>query len=243
MRFRPRATFNPYVGAGIGYSIIGFEPSHSFDQLSLTMDSSRGAQTRLTPFFSSGFGGVPKIQTGEFAQIDLQGATIDARDSFEWHLVGGAEVTFKKRWSAFVDLRWVDASRSFAVGFNGGAELGRSVPNYQPLDSSAMANASYGPVDVGGCVKSSTVNANGELIACSGGGLLDYGYPILVPADDAPATTHCDDPTDALSALCVADFVFEPDGVVDPGLYYAQGGKVSYDGYSLLFGIRFTLGK
>ena len=42
-RFRPRASFNPYFGAGIGYSILGFDPDPAFDELSLNMDQSTRA--------------------------------------------------------------------------------------------------------------------------------------------------------------------------------------------------------
>jgi len=48
VRFRPRAKFNPYVGAGIGYSIVGFDPSDEFNQLSLAIDSSQGGQGQVT---------------------------------------------------------------------------------------------------------------------------------------------------------------------------------------------------
>ena len=41
-RFRPRASFNPYVGGGVGYTIIGFEPSEEFNALSRNLDASRG---------------------------------------------------------------------------------------------------------------------------------------------------------------------------------------------------------
>ena len=59
---------------------------------------------------------------------DLGGATVDARDTFEWHLAGGAELTFKRKWSVFVDLRWTFASRTLHIGFNGGDDLGVPVP-------------------------------------------------------------------------------------------------------------------
>ncbi len=45
-----------------------------------------------------------------------------------------------------------------------------------------------------------------------------------------------------VTAGCILDFVFEPDGVPDPGAYYAQGGTLDYDGLAVQFGIRFTFG-
>ena len=40
--------------------------------------------------------------------------------------------------------------------------------------------------------------------------------------------------------LPVTTFLFEPDGVPDPGYYYVQAGTVSYDGPALQLGIRYT---
>jgi len=244
-RFRPRATFNPYFGAGLGYSIVGFETDPAFDQLSVDMDGSRGVQLTLQPFFATeGASGNTFTNPDNLPQVDLTGASIDASDTFEWHLVGGAEVTFKRRWSAFLDLRWVDSSRSLSVGFNGSDELGSSLPNFAPLNSSAIANATYGPNAVGFCSKSPTgaLDQNGNPVTCSGGGLVDFGRLEVVPSDDALPGQTCTDVDDITSSNCVLDFVFEPDGVPDAGQYYAQGGSVDYDGFSLQIGIRFTFG-
>lgn len=243
-RFRPRATFNPYFGAGVGYSLIGFDVSSGLDEISRNMDASRGRQLRLTPFFATSGGSDEGLQVDNLPQLDLQGATIDARDTFEWHLAGGAELTIKKRWSLFVDLRWVDASKSFNIGFNNSDELGNSVPNFAPYDDSPVANQRYGPSDVGSCGKdaSGNVDQNGNPVFCTGGGLVDYGYVTVVAADEAPPSTDCSDPNDISSAQCILEFVFEPDGVPDPGLYYAVGGSVDYDGLSAQFGVRFTFG-
>ena len=243
-RFRPRATFNPYFGGGIGYSIVGFETSSEFDQLSVNMDASRGVQLRLQPFFATeGAAGDSFLNDG-LPQIDLTGASIDAKDTFEWHLAGGAEITFKRRWSAFLDIRWIDASRSVEVGFNGSDELGNSLPSFAPFDSSPIANERYGPNGVGFCSKNATgaLDQNGNPVTCAGGGLVDYGRLVVVPADEAPVGQTCTDVSDITSANCVLDFVFEPDGVPDAGQYYAQGGSFDYDGFSMQVGIRFTFG-
>jgi hypothetical protein len=201
-------------------------------------------QLRLQPFFAtSGAFGDLFLSDGQ-PQLDLRGATIDARDTFEWHLAGGAEVTFKRRWAGFLDIRWVDASRSFAVGFNGSDELGNSLPTFAPFNSSAIANERYGPNGVGFCSKNATgaLDQNGNPVTCSGGGLVDFGRLVVVPSDEAPVGQTCTDTSDITSANCVLDFVFDPDGVPDPGQYYAQGGSFDYDGFSLQIGIRFTFG-
>jgi opacity protein-like surface antigen len=235
--FRPRATLDPYLGAGIGYWVVGFDIDPQLDQISRNMDASRGSQSVLTGLIQAG----GQIASGG-VQVDLEGASVDATDSFAWHLVGGAEFTFKKKWSAFVDVRWVDVSRSFAIGFNGGSELGSSVPNFTDFASSENANTIYGPVAIGRCTKDLAGDLNGQMISCSGGGLLDLGRVILVRDEDAAANVDCSDPSDVLTAGCVLDFVFEPDGELDPGAYYARGGTLDYDGLAVQFGIRFTFG-
>ena len=246
-RFRPRATFNPYLGAGIGYSIIGLEVDPALDSVSLNMDGSRGSQMRLEPFFINGLAGGEALLTDGMPQLDLAGATIEAHDSFEWHLAGGAEITFKRRWAAFLDLRWVDFSRSLSVGFNNSDELGNSIPAFQPYNDSPLVAERYGPSNIGSCSKnpSGPVDAQGNLtvpVVCTGGGLLDLGRVVVIPSSEAPGSTNCLQPSENGSSNCVLDFILEPDGISDPGMYYAQGGTVDYDGFQLQLGIRFSFG-
>ncbi len=209
------------------------------------MDASRGVQMRLTPFFATTGGQGESITSDGLPQLDLKGASVDARDTFEWHLAGGAELTLKKRWALFLDVRWVDASRSLSVGFNNSDELGNSLPNFQPYDDTALANGRYGPNSVGFCGKDTSGNAdqNGEPVSCTGGGLIDFGKVVVVPTDEAPALTDCSvGGADVSTPDCTLDFIFEPDGVPDSGAYYAQGGTLDYDGFALQFGVRFTFG-
>jgi opacity protein-like surface antigen len=245
-RMRPRETFHPYFGAGMGYSIVGLDLDSEFQQLSANMDASRGRQLRLEPFFAISGPSSNTLNSDGLPQVDLQGATVDARDTFEWHLVGGAEVTIKKRWSAFVDVRWVDASKSVSIGFNGTDELGNSLPNFAPFDDSEIANQRYGPSDIGSCTKdpSGSLDQNGEPVNCTGGGLVDYGFTRVVPTVNAPSNIDCkNNGSDIASPFCTLDFVFQPDGVADPGAYYAPGGSIDYDGFSLQLGFRFTFGE
>jgi hypothetical protein len=247
-RLRPRATLNPYFGVGMGYAIVGLSLDSEFNQLSRNMDVSRGAQRVLNPFFNSAPAGVSNgaLQEPAGPLLDLRGATVDARDTFEWHLAGGAEIAFKKRWAAFVDIRWVDASRSVSIGFNGSDELGNSLPNFNPFDDSPLANAAYGPATVGNCRKdpSGNLDQNGEPLSCTGGGLLDLGRFELVAAPGAPSNTNCKtNPSDIQSIFCVVNFVFEPDSVPDQGDYYVQGGTFDYDGFQAQVGVRFTFGQ
>lgn len=239
-RFRQRAAFNPFFGAGVGYIIHGFDASDEFNKLSLDMDSVQGTRYRVTESLAAD-AGLVAAGTPE----DLSGATVDVRDTFEWHLVTGAEYSFKRRWAVFGEVRWTDASRKLSVGFNGGSELGKSVPQFEDLVDSEiaqefLAGSGAGPVLIGDPLN------NPE-------GLIDGGQFVYLRRDFADPATVCDAsvPNDT---LCEFDWVpksefstderlnedFEPDGGLDPGFYYVQGGSVSYDGFTAQVGVRFT---
>lgn len=236
-RFRPRASFNPYFGAGIGYVVQGFSASDEFNDLSRNMDAAQGTQQRVT---DSLVGNAGLISVG--GEEDLSGATVSVRDTFEWHLVAGAELSFKRKWAIFGDLRWVDASRNVSVGFNGGTELGSSVPQFEDFIDSELGRRfllgdGAGPVRI------------------TSGGLIDGGQIVFVRREGVSDATICDDPSDvAQQGLCESVWLyneefgtdprlpedFEPDGELDPGFYYAQGGSVAIDGFSLVIGVRYT---
>jgi hypothetical protein len=240
-RFRPRATFNPYAGLGLGYSVIGFDVDPALNEVSRNMDASRGVQTRIDDIVVvQGNLGVPK--TDGLPQLDLAGATVDARDTFTWHLAGGMELTLGKRMAVFLDVRWVDASRSLSIGFNGDNELGRSVPQYTDFDDTILAQTRYGPVLIGSCP-----DPTEDGVSCTGGGLLDIGQAIPIPEEGAPSGLDCF--ADPSNTQCTVGFAFkdefeelgvEDDGQLDPGYYYATGGSVDYDGFTAQFGVRFT---
>jgi len=215
-RFRPRASFHPYVGAGIGYSFIGFKPADEFNQLSMNLDASLGGQSRLT---EATWGTARLVKPSDPEIGALTGATVDARDTFEWHLAGGAELSFKRRWSAFVDLRWIFGSRSLQVNFNGGDYLGVPVPQLTDYESSVVASQVFGAVYI------------------ETGGLIDGGSIQVRPKQGEPPETDCVE----TPALCEEYFDRTmPDGVADTGFYYAQGGSLDYGGVSLQIGVRFT---
>ena len=216
-RFRPRAAFNPFIGAGIGYTVVGFQPSDELNTLSLRLDQSTGGFLGLA---DSGLG----YQGVAAPSQDLEGITVETPDTFEWHVVGGAEYSFKRKWAAFVDVRYTLASRKMSVRINGDTSLGVSVPNLVELESSPLANpALYGPVDI------------------TFGGLVDGGT--VVPEDDVvlpPGVSpeeYCANPANA------SDCVFDTsllDGNLDVGRYYIQGGDLKYNGFSIGIGIRYT---
>jgi outer membrane protein W len=226
-RLRPRATFNPYFGLGLGYSVNGFEPDPEFDELSRTVDGSRGTPLRVT----NSLGAVAGLQTNG-DERDLAGATVSLRDSFEWHLVAGAELTVKSKWALYLDVRWVDASRDISVEIDNGS-VGSSIPNFTDFADSPIVphNTEYGPVLVGGCARPEGA-VPGDQADCSGG-FVDGGRVVLVA--NTPFVTNCDAESD-----CRLEFLPEPDGNPDPGVYYVQGGQFNYDGYTLQLGVRYT---
>lgn len=216
-RFRPRAAFNPYIGAGIGYTVVGFTPSSELNTLSLRLDQSTGGFLGLA---SSGLG----YQNVSSPAEDLSGITVNTPDTFEWHVAGGAEYSFKRKWAAYLDLRYSLASRQMSIRINGDTSLGVGVPNLVELQSSPLADPTqYGPMDI------------------VLGGLVDGGT--VVPEDDVilpPGVTpeaFCADPANAPD--CVFDSSMK-DGVLDIGRYFIQGGDLEYNGFSLGFGIRYT---
>ena len=209
-RFRPRAAFNPYVGGGIGYSIIGFEPSEAFNELSRNLDNSAGQGTIL----SSAIIGAPNL-TALGETVDLEGARVDARDTWEWFVAMGMEYTFKPKWALLLDFRYSLSGRSIDIGFNGEDDLGEAVPFLTDFSDGASAQQAYGAVRI------------------TEGGLVDGGS--LMPLVTAPVGTDCDtDPQ-----FCFFDNT-QLDGEVDKGFYYIQGGSVKYDAFSFQAGIRFT---
>ncbi len=210
-RFRPRANFNPYFGAGAGYSFIGFEPSEELNALSRNLDASLGAQAVLTTALNAN----PSMSSLAEPIGDLTGATVDARDTFEWNAFLGAELSFAKNWVVFLDLRHTFSSRALSFSFNGEESLGRSVPNLTDFSDSPLASEFFGAV------------------AVTDGGIVDAGS--FVPIATAPPDTDCADEPQ----LCFFDTSLR-DGELDTGLYYIQGGSVSYDAFSVQVGLRFT---
>ena len=244
-RFRPRAKFNPYISAGIGYAIVGFEPSEEFNRLSLDIDRQIGIECQL----SSSFAARPTMPC-RGAVRGMDGFEVVADDSFEYKIGIGGEVTVKRKMAVFVDLHYVNASREMQIRVDSGLELGTSVPQLVDFSDSVAAvrgeEGGYGGMRVG--------TANQVDI-----GLMDNGYRKLVPSASNPSA-DCSFPLPADS--CVQQMFQSPgsgqllqnftgeiyrdtdpgpgDGRLDPGVYYVQGGAFSWSGLSLQVGFRYT---
>jgi hypothetical protein len=234
-RFRPRASLNPYVGAGFGYTFVGFEPSDEFNELSANMDGSQGAHWRVT----SGFIGNDTLSPSTAQIRDLGGATVEVGGTWEAHLVAGLEISFKRKWVVFIDARYSFSSRSASVGFDGQQSLGNPVPretNYcanQPGDT--PPGGTRETVCPGSLAGEAALNGVYGPTRITYGGLLD-GFGGVVPITGAPPGTDCSDPEQ--KEFCKN--VLQPDGQLDTGFYYAQGGTFKYDAFSMQVGIRYT---
>jgi hypothetical protein len=211
-RFRPRSSFNPYVGAGIGYTYNGFSVAPEFNALSVALDGARGGLARVT---DATFGNPTLIRPQAADIVDLTGATVQIDDTFEAHLAFGIEYSFKRKWALLLDTRWTRSSRSVTVSFNDAGSLGVGVPDRVDFDDSPAAFKDYGGIHI------------------PVGGLVDGG--MLVPAFGVNPNHDCV----ADSSQCVFDAT-QPDGIPDPGIYYIQGGEFDYGGVKIELGIRYT---
>ncbi len=233
-RLRPKARLNPYLGIGAGYTLVGFEPSAALSDLSTKMDALEGGQATLQPR-----GGLSLPSNADFKP--LTGARVTADNTLEWHVVGGMEYSFEKKWSVYVDLRYATATRSFFVGFNGSDSLGISVPNRLAKLGSIYETQTYGPmyIEQGGLVDGGLlVHPDVFQNAASSPGVCLIGDPqrsqcvFLLNGEMAAYNEKNKD---------VEGFVpVTPDGELDPGYYYVKGGSIRYSGTSLQVGIRYT---
>ncbi len=249
-RFRPKARLNPYFGIGAGYTFVGFESSKQLNQLSERLSSSTGHQVIVPGFYQSGGGGTytDPCQTTP-CDARLTGATIEAPDSFEWHLAGGMEYNFRRKWHVYGDIRYVQASRAFHIGFNGSDSLGVSVPDRRALDGDAYAKGSYGPMmivsgglyDLGQWVWPVDENPTTPLGRCTPTNPAEGGSPCNFLVNDDIAKYNKNAAKQAAKEPSTPRYVpIGPDGTIDTGRYFAKGGKIRYGGTSFQFGVRFT---
>ncbi len=88
-RVRPKARFNPYLGLGVGYTLVGFSPSSDLNTLSKRMDGLIGGQSTLAPYPAT----LPQPPSAaDF--VPMTGAKVEAENYWEWHAVAGAEYSF-----------------------------------------------------------------------------------------------------------------------------------------------------
>jgi outer membrane protein W len=167
IRFRPKAAFNPYLCAGIGYTFVGFTPSDDLNQLSLNLDQAAGGFARL-----SGTAGGESLENATTIS-NLTGIKVDVPDAPEWHIGGGFEYTVKSNWAVFLDARYYTYSGNFGMTVNGANDLGVSVPNDSVYLTDPAALQQFGAVQV------------------TSGGLIDGGS--WVPNDPEAPPGFCAD--------------------------------------------------
>lgn len=244
IRFRPKAAFNPYLGIGGGYTIVGFEPSADLDQVSSTMSSLSGTQTLLQDYLN-----VAPIIPTEYE--GMSGARVEAPSYLEWHVIGGFEYSVKRKWSVYADLRYESANRRFFLGFNDSSSLGISVPARQATVGDPAVTAQYGPwyipqgglVDGGVLVNPVAFYVSGQIVEAMPGlcGTLPATNPVPVPTSACVFLVNGEMDDYNAQYADVDGFVpVSPDGVADPGLYYVKGGSLKYGGATLQIGFRYT---
>jgi outer membrane protein W len=184
-RFRPKASFNPYVGIGVGYLINEYSPSAEINELSRNLEASLGAFRTLE---GTGQGGENFSQAG--TPQSLTGIKVEAPDSAEYHLSAGFEVTFKRRWVVFLDASYSVYSSNFRMTVNGADQLGVSVPADQVVITQPGALGPFGTVNI------------------ATGGLIDGGS--LVPELGAPPGTDCTVSTSNCELTGPADGIPDP---------------------------------
>ena len=135
IRFRPKAAFNPYLCAGVGYTFVSYSPSDEINALSTNLDKSIGGFALLRGTQNGG----ERLESPSTV-ANLSGIRVDVPDAPEWHIGGGFEYTIKSRWAVFVDARYYTYSGKFDMTVNGGSELGISVPNDQALRIDSEGN-------------------------------------------------------------------------------------------------------
>lgn len=233
-RFRPKATLSPYVGAGIGYVFTGFEPDSTFDQISQNLDRSTGGFAQL----QQNGGGL----SSPTSFTNMGGAEVGVPDTFEWHLVGGGEFSVAKKWSVFLDARYVWASREFHIGFNGKDSIGVSVPDGLKDQDSVFLTTPYGAfvikpglIDAGCSVPISAVQASaGGQVTCA------QDFCAANPQQCTFVRTGTNNVTVSNDEPEIPVTLLQSDGALDSGLYYLKGGNIQYGGLSLQVGMRFT---
>jgi outer membrane protein W len=183
IRFRPKAALNPYLCAGVGYTLNGFDPSNDLNDLSTAMNNAAGSFAPVN-IFGAGFEAAGPT-------TELTGITVEAPDAPEWHLGAGVEVTFKKHWVVFADARYFSYSNRFAFHMNGDStQLGISVP----ADTVKVTDPTFaGPFGA---------------YLIPNGGLIDGGS--LVPLPGAPPDTNCATEPIACSFAGPPDGVLDP---------------------------------
>jgi hypothetical protein len=221
IRFRPKAPLNPFLCAGIGYTINSFEPSAELNQLSLDLSQLTGGFSRLsgTQFQRESLEAPSSFEA-------LQGITVDVQNEPEWHAGGGLEYSFKSHWVVFVDARYTVSSGKFGMKVNGSDELGISVPSDQIINTDPDAFGPFGAVQI------------------NNGGLIDGGSW----APDDPTQTDPDAFCRAsVNQGChfvigrqELDANLNPVSNKDPGKYYIEAGRIRYDGFSVHIGVKFT---
>jgi hypothetical protein len=176
-RFRQRKTLRPYLGAGVHYTVLGFDPSAELDSLSTALDLSSAQRSLL----SSEAGGNELVRVVSDPVRGFRGVEVEVGDAFGWNAIGGFEWMAGSRFAVFAELDWAFTTNRLRVSFEDTDELGRSVPQGSALAGSIEAEAPYGAVYIfeGGLLDVDADGAPERGTYYASGGSFTLGGPSL----------------------------------------------------------------
>lgn len=112
-RFRPESPFDPYLGAGIGYTFANMDTSSEFQAVSNQI-ANRNISRVCGGEISYCDGDPPpsvKVPDADLDSVFDAGAlTVEVQDAFGWHLAAGVDYYMNERFSIYVDARYAWSS-------------------------------------------------------------------------------------------------------------------------------------
>ena len=132
MRFRPTKKFNPYIGGGVGWLFVDFEPSEEWTAFSDQMDASFVDSTVYNGL-PSRFNVARELDGNAH---DLKRPAVIADDGFFFELRGGFEWQWKPKIAVFVETSFMWAAEEIIVTVDGKEKFGRATPSISVPDRS-----------------------------------------------------------------------------------------------------------
>jgi outer membrane protein W len=125
VRFRKDSNFNPYLGAGLGYSFNSLSVDPAVNELNQRLASLHVIQ--VTDEFGPNYGRIlTRDPNTGFPLADVNGgarfnhyATVALEDGFQWQVVSGAEYFFNDRMSVLFDAKYVLANQNISINMQG----------------------------------------------------------------------------------------------------------------------------
>ncbi|HEY3176181.1 MAG TPA: outer membrane beta-barrel protein [Candidatus Polarisedimenticolia bacterium] len=239
VRFRKDSPLNPYVGVGLGMVFANIERSNDVDELNNRIASMRIRGIRDE--FNEPIGNPPSSQTVN-GRIPFQNALrVDVKDSFEWHLVAGAEYFFNDKLSLVFDARYVFADQYLELDLGGEDQINLLIFSeklFRP-DGSVQIFSYKGEAPNTLCADTGKPDGMGGTMYV-GAGCNNQPNGFVNPGiSNCPTSGDFDG--DGQTDRCYGQNVGEsPSGIRDPrGDVIVQGGRISLTGFAIATGLRF----